>query len=130
MLSSVACGADQLREERLRFVAASPLEQSLEDNEDCWDHSSEDEDPHCPDISHNLSTVASSAAASTNTTEPQAESYIQADTQQALTCHGRLPEHTKLTAAVKQLLQQHGMVRNKPLALGKKPAACLYRCIS
>ena len=128
-MSPVAGGIDQLKEERLRYLAASALEPSAEDSEDCWDHSSEDDRPQRPDTTHNLSIAATSAAASTDTSQPQAESCAQADTQQTLGFHDRLSEHAKLTTAVKHMLQQHGTVRDKPCALGIKPVACLYRCI-
>ena len=106
MNTSVDSGVDQLKEEKLRYVAATALELTEEQSEDCWDRSSEENDA-MPSESAALDESVTSSAAGAETAESQPER------QQEFDCHGDSLEHARLTAAVKKMLQQDSKVRDK-----------------
>lgn len=109
MLTCVASGADQLKEERLRYNATAEPEMADEQGGDCWDLSSEDD--YSPTPIHCQNSITSAAlVASAAGLGGQLQANI--DGQQTLSCHQHLPQHTALTDAVKQMLQQDGVVRN------------------
>ena len=106
MLTYVASGADQLKEERLRYNATAEPETAEEQSGGCWDLSSEDEYILASPVhSHHLNTSEALAAGQ------GADLPADLDGQQTLSCHQRLPQHTALTDAVKQMLQHDGVVR-------------------
>ena len=111
MLTCLASGADQLKEERRRYNATAEPETADEQSGDCWDVSSEDEYISAsPTLSHHshFSKVAVAASAAGQGADLPAE----IDGQQTLSCHQNLLQHTALTEAVKQMLHQDGAVRN------------------
>lgn len=92
-------GAEQLKEERLRFVAATIHHAS----EDSCDLSSEGDTElaECdspseltPEVARPTSVTMSAAGSS----------------QQAMACYDQLPEPAAIVAAVRDMLQQHGTV--------------------
>lgn len=96
-------GADQLKEERQRFVAATAQEAA----QDYWGDSSDEEladldrSPRPPPVPvHAISEELVSTA----------NSGHGADLQ-ALACYSQLPGHATVVAAVKGVMQQHGTVR-------------------
>lgn len=116
----VASGADQLKEERLRYNATAEPEMADNSNGDCWDLSSEDDCSLTP-IHHQSNTIEAPVAG--------LGAHLQADSdgQQTLSCHNEVPQHTALTNAVKQMLQQDGMVRKCRWQSLTSSAACLQR---
>ena len=104
MVACAASGADQLRKERLRYVAAAELEAAHDQSGDCWDLSSEEDAPsprptRVPVFSNSEALAASGAGLA-----------AEVD-RQPMRCHHHSQQHAMLTAAVKQMLQQDGMVR-------------------
>ena len=110
MMNCVASGADQLEEERLRYNATAEPEMADQQSGDCWDVSSEDDYTSVSPVhSHHFDTSEAIVASAAG---QGADLPAQIDGQQALSCHQHLPQHTALTEAVKQMLQQDGVVRN------------------
>lgn len=111
-MASAASGADQLKEEKLRYIAAAELEAAQVENADYWDLSSEDEclsaqsQPRFPD-----SSTSQAVASGAGRTMSEAEPLAGMDKHHILSCHSGLPQHAILVARVKQMLQQHEMVR-------------------
>ena len=92
-------GADQLKEERLRFAAATAHHAS----EDSCDLSSEGDTESAECDSPSKLTVV--VAHPTSVTMSAARS-----SQQALACYDQLPEPATIVAAVRDMLQQRGTV--------------------
>lgn len=121
-MASVASGADQLKEERLRYNATAEPERADASNGDCWDLSSED-DCSLPPFHHQSNTLEAQVASAAGLGP-----HLQADSdgQQTLIYHNELPQHTALTNAVKQMLQQDGMVRKCRRQSLTGSAPCLH----
>lgn len=108
MLTCVASGADQLKEERLRYNATAEPEMADEQGGDCWDLSSEDDYSPTP---KNCQKSITSEALVASAAGLRGHLEAELDGQETLSCHQRLPQHTALKDAVKQMLQQDGVVR-------------------
>ena len=105
-------GFDHLKEERLRFVAATTLESALE-VQDCWDGSSEDETVPTGDPAQRRSPGPSASVSDgLGISAVPGQVSAQDTTEQALSCYTHLPEHATVMAAVQEVLKQQGTVRN------------------
>ena len=92
-------GVDQLKEERLRFDAATAHPAS----EDSCDLSSED-DPESAECN-------SPSKFTVEVAHPTSVAMSAAGTgQQAMACYDQLPDPAAIVAAVRNMLQQHGAV--------------------
>lgn len=108
-MACVASVADQLKVERLRYNATADPDMADESNGDCWDLSSEDDFSLAP-IHHQSNTLKVPVASAAGV---RAQLQAKSAGQQTLSFQNVLPQHTALTNAVKQMLQQDGMVRNR-----------------
>ena len=111
MLTYMSSGADQLKEERLRYNATAKPEMVDEQSGCCWDLSSEDEYISAFPVHSQLSDTSEALVASAAGQGADPPAAVNA--QQALSCHQHLPQHTALTDAVKQMLQLDGVVRKR-----------------
>ena len=118
-MACVASVADQLKVEWLRYNATAEPEMADESNGDCWDLSSEDDFPLAP-IHYQSNTLSAPVAGL------RAQFQAESDGQQTLSYHNELPQHTAVTNAVKQMLQQDGMVRKCSRQLLTGSAPCLH----
>lgn len=121
-MACVASVADQLKVERLRYNATAEPGMADESNEDCWDLSSEDDFSLAP-IHHQSNTLEAPVASAAGL---GAQLPATSDGQQTLSYHNELPQHTALTNAVKQMLQQDGMVRKCRRQSLTGSAPCLH----
>ncbi len=115
-------GADQLKAERLRFVAANTLA-SADDSEAYCDHSSEDEDAS---IVRRMAPRHSPVRLLSGGPGVSAEVPVAVSSQHLLACYSHLPEHAAVMAAVKEIMQNNGTVRGQQ---GSFCGWCMKQCM-